>query len=82
MSFVIGFYFIAAPLIVIACIIGTIVYRRDRLKQPVGEPPFDYQKTEEQFIDPTTGIKQQVWYNPRTGERYYQNISDPKQGKR
>ncbi|QHT61449.1 hypothetical protein GXP70_16755 [Paenibacillus lycopersici] len=77
MTFLLALYFIIAPLIVIVSVIGTIVIRRNRLKGKTVEPPFDYIKTEEQFIDPTTGIAQQVWFNPRTGERYYQNISEP-----
>lgn len=77
MSYVVVFYLIVAPLILIASIVGTLVYRRNRLKQAVDEPPFDYQRTDEITIDPTTGIKQRIWYNRATGERYYQNITDP-----
>jgi len=82
MSFVVGFYFIFCPLVIILSIIGTFVYRRNRLKESVKEPPFDFQKTSEIVIDPTTGIKQQVWYNPNTGERYYQNIDENKGSRR
>ncbi|TVY03033.1 hypothetical protein [Cohnella terricola] len=78
MTFLAVLYFICGPLVVVISIIGTIIYRRNRLKRSVNEPPFEFQKTDEVFIDPTTGIKQQVWFNPRNGERYYQNIEDKK----
>lgn len=28
----------------------------------------------DRFIDPTTGISQQVWFNPHTGKRYYETL--------
>lgn len=76
MTVLVGFYFIFCPLVILLSIVGTVIYRRNRLQGRTKEPPFDYQKTEEIFIDPTTGIKQQVWYNRNTGERYYQNIDE------
>ncbi|BBH23205.1 hypothetical protein Back11_45500 [Paenibacillus baekrokdamisoli] len=78
MSVIVGIYFILFPLIAIVSVIVTIIYRRGRLKQLTAEPPFDFQKTDEICIDPTTGIRQQVWFNPVNGERYYQNIDDHK----
>lgn len=76
MGWLIGFYFLFGALVILLSILGTVAYRRRRLGNRTQEPPFDYQKTDEIFIDPTTGIKQQVWYNRNTGERYYQNIED------
>lgn len=76
MSSLVALYFIFFPLVAVLSVVGTIVYRRNRLKHHVNEPPFDFQKTSEVFIDPTTGIKQQVWFNPNNGERYYQNIDE------
>ena len=72
----VGFYLIFCPLAIVASIVGTVAYRRSRLGRSVKEPPFDFQKTNEIFTDPTTGIKQQVWFNPNTGERYYQNLEE------
>jgi hypothetical protein len=34
----------------------------------------EWQTTEERFIDPTSGKLVQVRYNPRTGERRYENV--------
>ena len=82
MTFLIGFYFIFCPLVIFISIIGTVIYRRNRLNRYVKEPPFDFLKTDEVFIDPTTGIKQQVWFNPNTGERYYQNIDQNRTNRR
>jgi hypothetical protein len=31
-------------------------------------------RTDETFVDPTTGIRQRVWFNPHTGERRYQTV--------
>ncbi|MBB6735133.1 hypothetical protein [Cohnella zeiphila] len=75
-TWAIAFYLIFCPLVILISIAGTVAYRRNRLARSVKEPPFDFQKTNEIFTDPTTGIKQQVWFNPNTGERYYQNIEE------
>ncbi|SFL23166.1 hypothetical protein SAMN03159341_104148 [Paenibacillus sp. 1_12] len=78
MHFLAVLYFIVFPLVAIISVMGTVIYRRNRLKKLINEPPFDFQKTNEVFIDPTTGIKQQVWFNPNSGERFYQNIDEKK----
>ncbi len=38
-------------------------------------PPVGFQPTAERFHDPTTGILQVVWFNPQTGERWYQPLA-------
>jgi hypothetical protein len=60
--------------IIVLAICGTIWYRHNRLKSKSQRIPSGFVKTEEVFVDPTTGKKQQVWYNPHTGERYYELI--------
>ncbi|MFC5401360.1 hypothetical protein [Cohnella soli] len=60
--------------IVAAAVWYTIAARRRRLKQNSFRPPIGFLPTDEVFIDPTTGVKQQVWFNPETGERFYQRI--------
>ncbi|AZN39864.1 hypothetical protein [Paenibacillus albus] len=74
MAYFLSFYFGIQLMIVIAAVAGTLWYRRRRLAQRSNQPPRGFQRTDEIFIDPTTGIKQQVWFNPRTGERFYQTI--------
>lgn len=43
-------------------------YKRDPLTAPPGP---DWVKTEERFVDPTSGETLDVWFHPRTGERAY-----------
>ncbi|MGJ4897942.1 MULTISPECIES: hypothetical protein [unclassified Bradyrhizobium] len=43
-------------------------YKRDALAAPPGP---DWIKTEERFVDPTSGETLDVWFHPRTGERAY-----------
>jgi hypothetical protein len=31
-----------------------------------------FQRTDEVFVDPTTGVKTRVWFDPRSGERRYE----------
>lgn len=69
-------YIVLQVLIVTAAVLFTIAFRRRRLKQNAFQPPAGFRQTEEVFIDPTTGIKQRVWFNPGTGERFYQNIDE------
>lgn len=75
-------FLIISLLVIILSIIGTVIYRHNRLKHQINEPPSGFQKTNEIFIDPTTGIKQQVWYNPKSGERYYKNIDESNRNRR
>ncbi|REE70486.1 hypothetical protein A8990_13040 [Paenibacillus taihuensis] len=74
MSYFLSIYFGIQLLIVILAAAGTIWFRRRRLAKRSNQPPSGFQRTAEIFIDPTTGIKQQVWFNPRTGERFYQTL--------
>jgi flagellar biogenesis protein FliO len=78
MSYFVSIYFGFQLLIVIIALIGTFLYRHRRLQQYKFQPPFGFQKTNEIFIDPTTGVKQQVWFNPNSGERFYQEIDNNK----
>jgi hypothetical protein len=51
-------------------LIGTLFerWRYRRIEQP---PKGDWQRTGEQFIDPSTGDPVEVMFDPRTGERRY-----------
>jgi hypothetical protein len=51
-------------------LIGTLFerWRYRRIEEP---PNGHWQRTDEQFIDPSTGDPVEVMYDPRTGERRY-----------
>jgi hypothetical protein len=49
--------------------------RRERVRRQ-GAVPHGFVRTDEVNIDPTTGVRQRVWYNPYTGERYYETLDE------
>lgn len=75
LRFVISYYVLDA-LLIIGAIIFTWWARKNRLRSKAQQPPKGFVKTNEIFVDPTTGIKQQVWFNPETGERYYETLKE------
>jgi hypothetical protein len=59
-----------------ALVIGAIVligtlFERWRYRRIEAPPNGDWQRTNEQFIDPSTGDPVEVMFDPRTGERRY-----------
>ena len=66
----------ATAVIAVIYILGVIVligtlferWRYRRIEEP---PNGDWQRTDEQFIDPSTGDPVEVMFDPRTGERRY-----------
>jgi hypothetical protein len=69
-------YYVLDLLLVVGAILFTWWGRKKRLRSSVQKPPKDFIKTDEVFVDPTTGIKQQVWFNPQTGNRYYETLNE------
>lgn len=65
-------YTIAAAVILII-LVYTGIARRGRLRSQ-GKPPAGFEPTDEVFIDPTTGLRQRVWYNAKTGDRHYETL--------
>lgn len=63
-------YFGVEVAVILAAVIYTTLRRRRRLRHTEPIPP-GFVRTDETFVDPTTGIQQAVWYNPETGERRY-----------
>jgi membrane protein implicated in regulation of membrane protease activity len=59
-----------ALIVGVIILIGTLFerWRYRRIEEP---PQGDWQRTGEQFIDPSTGNPVEVMFNPRTGERRY-----------
>jgi hypothetical protein len=61
-------------------LIGTLFerWRYRRIEEPQNG---HWQRTDEQFFDPSTGDPVEVVFDPRTGERRYQkSLSDAKKG--
>ena len=65
----------AVEALVVALAVALSLWRshRRRHPRPVALPP-GFERTEERFVDPTTGVTQVVWFNPQTGERRYQPL--------
>lgn len=67
--------YVLEAVIVVLAVVATWWGRKRRLRSKQHQsPPPGFVKTSEVFVDPTTGIRQQVWYNPSTGERYYETL--------
>lgn len=56
-------------------ILGT-VFERWRYNNKNASSDGDWQATGERFVDPETGKKMEVWYDPHSGERQYREIHD------
>jgi hypothetical protein len=81
---IIGLYTVAIGLVlVVAAVIERVRYRADAVDRsspeigPGGGEPVDaplesrFQRTQEVFVDPTSGLRMRVWLDPETGERRY-----------
>ena len=63
----------AAPFAIWGCFISVAVLaERWRYGSRNTAADGDWQKTEERFVDPESGQTMRVLYNPRTGERRYE----------
>lgn len=73
--------FVLELLAFVVIVVLVFAYTRWKRVNRIGRrshvPP-GYERTPEVNVDPTTGARQQVWFNPQTGERYYQTIAPPK----
>ncbi|MBY6037836.1 hypothetical protein KUV80_14280 [Fictibacillus nanhaiensis] len=70
MSILIGWQAISFIVLVVLFIISWTYFDK-RYKKSETKVPTGYIWTEEISIDPTTGKKERVYYNPDTGERFY-----------
>lgn len=71
MKFVIGYYVLEIIILIVCILLGYFIYDK-RFNRNHGEKvPNGFQSTEEVNIDPVTGEKTRVYYNPDTGERFY-----------
>ena len=56
-------------------VLGTL-FERWRYNNKNASLDGDWQSTDERFVDPATGKNMEVLYDPRSGERRYQEIRD------
>lgn len=71
MELVIGYYVLQVVIIIVCIFLGYFIYDK-RFKHNHGTKiPHGFQYTEEINIDPVSGEKTRVYYNPDTGERFY-----------
>lgn len=66
-------YVIVMVLLLAGSLIWTRQKRKRRLAKPAPPPP-GFHLTEETFTDPTTHVVERVWYNPETGDRWYEPV--------
>lgn len=71
MKFVIGFYVLEVIIIIICILLGYFIYDKRFKRNHGAKVPDGFQWTEEINIDPVTGEKTRVYYNPDSGERFY-----------
>lgn len=76
MNKIIDIYIFVEVAVLILAIISYIFWNNRYRKNHGSVIPNGFEKTEEVTIDPTTNKKLRVYYNPTTGERFYQEDND------
>jgi len=66
-----NFYMVFVICIVILAVITYVFLDKRYHKNHGANIPAGFEKTEEITIDPTDGTRLRVYYNSRTGERFY-----------
>jgi hypothetical protein len=59
-------------------VVALLVERWRYAPKPSAAHDADWVKTDERFVDPESGRSVEVFYNPRTGERRYRDLNDPR----
>jgi len=71
MGKIVSLYILAQICIVILAIIAFVIWDKRYRKNHGLNIPEGFEKTQEITIDPSDGRKLRVYYNVRTGERFY-----------
>ena len=71
MNIVIGIYAIQALGALILILLGYFIYDKRFNRNHGVEIPNGFERTNEVNLDPVTGEKTRVYFNPDTGERFY-----------
>ena len=75
LKFVVSYFALELAIVVVA-VAFTWWARRRRLRRRDRRSLEGFVRTDEAFVDPTTGIRQRVWFNPGTGERRYETVDE------
>lgn len=68
---VVGIYIVQFIAVLVCILLGYFIYDK-RFKRNHGMAvPKDFESTDEVNIDPVTGEKTRVYYNSKTGDRFY-----------
>jgi len=78
-GFVVGFYAIVGGVVLIVAIISIVFIDKRYRKNHGSAIPKGYERTEEVTIDPQTNRKLRVYYNEKTGDRFYHEEDDQTQ---
>ena len=71
MGIAIGMYILIYGGILIIAIVSWFIWDKRYHKNHGSEIPKVFERTDEVSIDPVSGKKHRVYYNPKTGDRFY-----------
>ncbi|MDM5360537.1 hypothetical protein [Peribacillus sp. ACCC06369] len=71
MKLIIGYYILQIIIVILCILLGYFIYDKRINRNHGVKVPDGFQSTDEINIDPVTGEKTRVYYNPDTGERFY-----------
>lgn len=68
---VVGIYLVQIIAVIAFILLGYFIYDKRFRRNHGMKVAEGFEQTEEVNIDPVTGEKTRVYYNPKTGERFY-----------
>ncbi|MFF2754160.1 hypothetical protein ACFVR1_10505 [Psychrobacillus sp. NPDC058041] len=68
---VIGIYIVQIIAVLVCILLGYFIYDKRFNRNHGKEVPKGFEQTDEVNLDPVTGEKTRVYYNSKTGERFY-----------
>jgi hypothetical protein len=71
MTKIVGVYVLVQLSIVVVAIVAYVIWDKRYRKNHGLSVPMGFEKTEEITIDPSNGKRFRVYYNSKTGERFY-----------
>ncbi|SES23213.1 hypothetical protein [Psychrobacillus sp. OK032] len=68
---IVGFYLVQIIAVIAFILLGYFIYDKRFRRNHGTKVAEGFERTEEVNIDPVTSEKTRVYYNPKTGERFY-----------